>query len=59
MYGRKITILSNNNPNELLNRKSEILNIFRHSKAWLVTWQIECASIFYAKFYLFWWPLYR
>ena len=32
----KLAIVSNNNPNELLNPRSEILNICRHKKSWLL-----------------------
>ena len=31
----KLAVVSYNNPNELLNQRSEILNFCRHKNAWL------------------------
>ena len=47
----KLTIASYNNPNELLNQRSEILRACRHKKG-LAPWQIECGLSFY---FVFWW----
>ena len=32
----KLAITSYNNPNELINQRSEMLNVCRHKKSWLL-----------------------
>ena len=48
----KLVITSNNNPNELLNQRSEILNDCRHSKIWLLG-RLSMIQFLNANFILF------
>ena len=55
----KLAIASHNNPNELLNQWSEMLNAYRHiKKAGSLANRMWVQCIFLAYFYSFWLPLY-
>ena len=44
----KLSIISYNNPKELLNHRSEVLNICKHRKNCLLGWQIYlCIYLFF------------